>query len=177
MGTPDAQLLREADFTLEDLEANRRGKLTMQQLSKHRPGNGGFVFMLFVSMLLFVGGVGGAAVFYDSLRKPVERVDMNGVYALAAGGLLFGFAALGIAISILRSARTKRAVIDTGVCIFWDIDFAFTREQLTFKDYFYIRRGEEQLSIWRNLARVMKPGGRYRVYIAGGGLVSLEPLD
>jgi hypothetical protein len=177
MGTPDAQLLREADFTLEDLEANRRGKLTPRQIARHRPGNGGFAFLLFLSLLLLGGGLGGAAVFYDSLRKPPDRVDLNGVYALAAGGLVFGLGAMAFSFSVLSSARTKRAVIDTGTCIFWDIDFAFTKEQLTFKDYFSIRRGDEQLQIWRSLARVMKPGGRYRVYLAAGGIVSLEPLD
>lgn len=170
-------LAREAEFTLEELEANRAGKMLPAQVARHRPGAGGFIFFLLLGLFGLAGGVGGALFFYDSLRKPVDRVDMNGVYALAIGGLVIGLGFIAFAVSVHSGSRSTRTELDRGDCFFWDIEFAFTREDLTFKDYFYVRRGDQQLQIPRNVARKMRPGARYRVYIAAGRLISLEPRE
>lgn len=177
MTTPDARLMREGEFSLEELEENRLGRLHPRQRSRLRPGNFGFVSFLSLGLLFLAGGGAGAYAYYDMVRKPLERLDQNAITAILAGGVVLGLAAIGFSVSVLRDARRKRALIDAGSCIAWDIGFDFTQEQLTFKDYFYVRRGDEQLQIGRQLARVMKPGGKYRVYIAAGSLISLEPLD
>ncbi|MBL8912267.1 MAG: hypothetical protein JNM17_16370 [Archangium sp.] len=176
----DAQLAvlsKEAYFTLDELAVNRTGKLHPDQIGRDQPGNGAVAFWVVLALLILGGGNAGALLFYDSLRKPVDRVDMNGVYAIAIGSTILGLGCIAFAISTLRSVRASRKVYELGLCVTWDITFDFSPQEVTFKDYFYIRKGDEQLLIPKRIAKVMRHSVRYRVYIGNGRLISLEPLE
>ena len=88
------QLAASHKFTLEQLAANRAGRIHPEQLARRRRSGIRWVIVLIVlSVLVGVAGVAGAIMAYD-LPPPPSGVDRTGFFQLAGGGLVVAAALL-----------------------------------------------------------------------------------
>lgn len=166
-----------AFFDANEVALNRTGKLSeRQRLAGEATGNGGGLFFIGLSGLLVAGGGVGSFLFYDSLREPISRVDLNAVYAIAAGGALLGLGALAIGINSLRSSALRRRLFALGTCEGVELTFDIPAQKQNFADGFLLATERHRVFIARDLGRVFKQGARYRLYLVGNELVGVEPL-
>lgn len=172
------QLGRSHAFTWEELAANRALRIHPAQLARgRRSGIGAGVVLVVLALLALGGGLGGAALLYADLRPPISRVDMNGVVALAAAGIVVG-AGLGIgAIATFVGVGRRRRVFERGQ--------AFTVEGPIQKihirrgrggDTYRYRIGAQTFDVSREAWHLVTHGARYRAYFVLEDLLSLEPL-
>lgn len=172
------QLAAAHGFTLEELALNRAGKLHPKQVVRGgNVGRGWIVFFLFLAVLALVAGGGGAAVFYDSLRKPPDRVDLNGVYALAGAGVFFALCFTAVALFEVRAVSRRRAAYAVGLAN--AVEGAVQKvviQQRRQHDMYRYRIDGRDFAAPEAGWKLLEPGLRYRVYSVAGDLLSLEPL-
>lgn len=164
-------------FTLEELADNRAGKLHPRQVQRH--SNAGFgcaVFFIVLAVLVLAGGLGGAAFFYDSLRKPVDRVDMNGVYVLAAAGVFFSLCFVAATIAQFRGVARQRAAYLGAPSVVEGRVAKVVIQQRRMHDRFAYRIEGLEFDVPEAGWKLSENGGRYRVFFVGRDLLSIEPL-
>lgn len=172
------QLGRAHGFTLEHLEANRRGEVHPHQRARvRRQAITGPLAAFLVGDLLLVAGLVGAFLFHQDLREPVSASDRNAVVAIAGAGVLVsGLFFVGAALSLRRHAR-RRAAFDgrveavEGPALKAGLE---GRGGASSRWWFSIsgRRFDVHRATWE----LVTHGARYRAFVIGGDLLSLEPL-
>ncbi len=166
-------------FSLEQLTANREGRIHPLQIERgSRSGMGGAVFAVVLAVLFAAGGVGGALLLYADYGKPISAVDMNGLYALGGGGVFLCFLFLGGALLGFRKVAHRRRVYGAGP--------ASVAEGPLHKVYIEGRGGIPSqwryviggvsFQVSRRAWELTTHGARYRAYHAAGDLLSIEPL-
>lgn len=159
-------------FTLEQLEANRRGTIHEGQRKKVGVGCGVF-FAIFFMLASLGGGVGGAIALYADFQKPISSTDMNGIYALGGAGVVVGFLFLLATIASFRTiARRKAAYLGAPVVFEGPVQKIQITGQHT----------DHRLNVGGLHVSVPKPGwdlvtqsAGYRLYTANDELLSIEP--
>jgi hypothetical protein len=172
------QLGASHDFTLEQLMSNRAGQVHPAQVARGWSRDVGFgVFFCFVALLVLAGGVGGALLLYDDMRPPISRVDMNGVYALAAAGVVLGGLIFWAALGTFASVGRRRAAYRRGVCQMVEGPVQKVRiQQRRAADRFGYQIDNQRLYAPNAGWQMVTAGARYRIYFIGDELLSLEPL-
>ncbi len=171
------QLGRAHGFGREHLAMNRAGRLHPSQTSRgRRSGIGCAVFLVLLAILTILGGTGGAAFFYSTLREPVERVDMNAVYAMAGAGVLLSLVFAALAVFQFLSVGKRRRQYDGGGCALAEGPASKTRVRHSRSpDTFHIEVGGHSFTVGAALFDLVTHGAGYRVYHLAGDLLSLEP--
>lgn len=165
-------------FDAEDLEHNRKGRLSPRQAANGAAtGFGGFVFWMIVAFLLVMGGAGGAFGFYTTLHEPIARVDLNAVYAIGGGGGLLGFGAFVLAVLSFRTTVERRRVYAQGTCESVELVFTMPELKQQFADSFLLAAGPHRVFIPRDLGKQLVNGKRYRMYLLFNQLLSFEQLE
>lgn len=176
---PVEQLARAHGFSLEALAANRAGQIHPSQHKRgKKKGVGCAVVFFILSLLLFVGGIGGAIFLYSDLREPISQVDMNGVYALAGGGVVLSLCAFGAAIATVIGVVRRRGAYQQGalrvaagpiakICIRGSRGVPDT--------YGYDIGGHSFRFVPREGWELVQHGMQYRVYAVAGDLIAIEP--
>jgi hypothetical protein len=171
------QLGRAHGFDREQLAMNRAGRVHPSQAARgKRSGIGCGVFLVLLALLVLAGGTGGAAALYSDLREPISRVDMNGVYALAAAGVLLSLVFAAIAVSQFLSVGRRRGQYATGGCGLAEGPLFKTRVRHSRNpDTYHVEVGGLRFTVGQALFDLVTQGARYRVYHVAGDLLSLEP--
>jgi hypothetical protein len=172
------QLARAHGFTVEALMANRARQIHPSQSSRGRSqGTGWVVFFFIVAALLLVGGVGGAILLYDDMRPPISDVDMNGVYALAGGGIILSAGAVALAIATIAGIKKRRRIYSGGAleCIEGPIGKMHIRVSRG-NDIHRYMIGGRTFDVPRAGWELVTQGAHYRVFTVAGDLLSIEPM-
>lgn len=166
------QLAEGFGFTLEQLDANRRGEIHESQRKKVGVGCGPFV-AIFFTLATLGGGVGGAFALYDDFRKPISRTDMNGIYALGGAGVVLGLICLAITISAFRGvAARKRAYLGRPEVVEGPVQkVSISGRYVAFK----LNLGGRTFVTPKKGWDLITQSARYRVYAVHGELISVEP--
>lgn len=170
------QLAKAHGFTLEQLEMNRQGQLHPTQVARSK-GVAGAVFAFVLCVLCLVGGTTGAVLYYDDVRKPLERLDRNALVGIG-GGTTVATAFFGwIGLSALASRRRRIAAFATGRVEVVTAPVvksgiqgrggAASTWRLTF--------GDRHFSVMHDTWELVTHGATYRAYVVNGELLSLEP--
>ncbi|MEZ4219444.1 MAG: hypothetical protein R3B13_00855 [Polyangiaceae bacterium] len=176
---PLEQLARAHGFSLEALAANRAGQIHQSQTSRGKAkGVGCAIFFFVLSFLFAIGGVGGAVFFYSELHEPISRVDMNGVYAIAGGGLLLGlFAFLAAVASVVSILRRRKLYERNALEVFeGPISKTVIRQSGVADEYAYDVGGRRFRFLPQQGWDLVQHGMRYRVYAVRDDLLAIEPL-
>ncbi|MDP1830015.1 MAG: hypothetical protein Q8L48_42525 [Archangium sp.] len=172
------QLAAAHGFTLEELALNRDGKLDPKQVKRGGDaGRGWGVFFIILAVLVLGAGEGGAAAFFDSLRKPPDRVDLNAVYMMAGAGLFFALCFLAVAIAQFRAVSRRRAVYAVAApeVVEGPVQKVVIQQRRQHDTYRY-RIGGRDFAAPEAGWKLIEPGVRYRAYSVAGDLLSIEPL-
>lgn len=172
------QLAQAHGFTLQDLAENRAGRLSETQ--RARGGARYFAVGCFTCLALVfaVAGVGGALLLYDDYAKPVSDLDMRGLYALGAGGLVVGGICFLVALSAMSSDRRRRAAFAAGAV--QRLEGPLQKVQVSVRrspDEFFYELNGARLRVDRAAWELVIGGAPYRVFCLHGELLSLEPLE
>lgn len=171
-----AQLAEAHGFTLEQLAANRGRHIHPAQARKGKAeGTGIAVFFVVLSVLLLAGGIGGAALLYDDLRPPISQVDMNAVYAIAAGGVLLSGGALAGAIALFRRARRRTQIYEGRQLEVLEGPIHKTHIWGGGVNQYVYDISGHRFYVMEKAWQLVTHGARYRVYTCAGDLLSLEP--
>jgi len=177
--TPDPKLLAYLEqlaathrFTLEQLAANREGRIHPEQLARHRRSGMRWIVTLVVfAVLVGAAGVIGAVEIYG-FPPPSDRVDRNGFFALAGGGLLlavgFVVGAVVVALKIRRMTGQSAGVVAGPV---QKIDVSGPGGNT----YSYVVSNRRFEFIPHDGWVLVTQGMRYRAYFMGNRLLSIEP--
>jgi hypothetical protein len=172
------QLGRQHGFTLDELEANRRGALHPGQLARGvRKGMVSIVVLATLGLLALGTGLVGAYAFYEGLGPDPSRVDVNAAYAIAGAGVFLGlvfFVCAGISVA-RRGARkaafaTGRIEVLEGALDKMHIIGGGTPSEYSFR---VAGRSFPTLpAVWELLTQ----GANYRLYCVADQLLSFEPV-
>lgn len=176
LGAYVEQLAKAHGFTAEQLAANRARQIHPAQVARgRRSGIGCGVVLIVVAVMVLAGGITGALLLYDDLRPPIAQVDMNGVYALAAGGLVLALG-LGIAavMTFVKVARQRRAY-ERGEPSLAEGPMQKVHVRTRGGDIYRYGIGGCTFDVSRQGWELVTQGARYRVYYVLGDLLSIEP--
>lgn len=171
------QLAKAHGFTLEQLAANRARHVHPAQVARGR--NSGVVsgvVLVVLSILIFAGGVGGALLLYDDLRPPVSQVDMNGVFALAGGGVVVALGLGAGAIATFVGVGRRRGAYARGAigAVDGPVHKLHVRRRRG-GDTYRLHIGGRSFDVSRDLWEIVTQGARYRGYFVAEDLLSIEP--
>lgn len=160
-------------FTVQQLAANRAGQIHPEQRAGLRSGVGGVVSIV-LALVSLAGGVGGAMLLYVDFRKPIDRLDMNGIYLLATAGVVLAvlFSALST-VMFIKAARRRRAYRGQPTVVEGAVQKVQIRGQI---EVFSYNIGKHSFFAPRKGWELVTHGARYRVYCVAGDLLSIEPL-
>lgn len=171
------------DFTMEDLQANRRGWLTQQQQATLAPkGVGCAIFILVITVASTIGG-GGVGVL-------ASLGALNGFSALVLVFVALALIALGSRYFITNARKQRNQLRDARVAF---IDGFVERERHEYTDsdgfthtsFSYVAYqpqqyavNQQRFSVSGSAFHALVPGLRYRVYYVptSNKLASIEPL-
>lgn len=171
-------LARTFGFSLAALAANRQGRIHPEQLAWARgAGRAGARTLFVLAALALVGGLGGAALFYQDLGPSPSRVDVNATLAIAGAGVLvaLGFAAWGRALARRAALRLERFVQGVAERAEGPIEKRHVRGGRNAPDSYAFRVGDRWFGVRRSHFDALTEGVRHRVYFAGEQLLSIEP--
>lgn len=167
------QLAASHKFTLEQLAANRAGRIHPEQLARRRRSGIRWVIVLIVlSVLVGVAGVAGAIMAYD-LPMPPSGVDRAGFFQLTGGGLVVA-AALLIA-ALVKGMNVRRMLGRSDVSM---VEGPLHKSHLggSGGDVHAYHIGNRKFDfIPRDAWHLVTNGMQYRVYFRDKELLSLEP--
>lgn len=171
------QLAGTHHFTLEQLAENRAGRLHPVQLARRRSsGFGAGIGCLVFAVLVLVGSVGGALALYDDFRKPISRVDMNGLYLLGGGGTVVALVMFVAAFFMFRGVKQRRAVFDRGQVhtLQGQLQKIHIRRGRNPDSFLYELEGH-RFNVDREGWDMVTQGMRYKIYYLERDLLSIEP--
>lgn len=172
------QLGRAYGFTLDQLEANRAGLIHPAQLARGRAsGVARGAMLLILAIAALSGGAAGASALHDELRPPISQVDMNGVYALVAAGVLVAITLGAAALATLLGVRQRRGIYARGeLCV---VEGPAHKIHIHRRggagDTRLCRVGDRTFPTQRSAWDLITQGAQYRAYFAGSDLLSIEP--
>ena len=170
------QLGRQHGFTLDELEANRRGALHPGQLARGlRKGLVSIVVLATLGLLALGSGLVGAYAFYEELGPDPSRVDVNAAYAIAGAGVFLGlvfFVCAGI--SVARRRARKAAFVAGRIEV---LEGALDKIRIGgTAGAFHFRVGGRSFSTSPTLWELLTQGANYRLYCVADQLLSFEPV-
>ena len=170
------QLGRQYGFTLDELEANRRGALHPEQLARGlRKGLVSIVVLATLGLLALGIGLVGAHTFYEGLGPDPSRVDVNAAYAIAGAGVSLGLVLLVCAgISVARR-RARKAAFAVGRIEVLEGALDKIRIGGTTRA-FHFRVGGRSFSTLSTVWELLTQGANYRLYCVADQLLSFEPV-
>jgi hypothetical protein len=172
------QLGRHHGFTLDELEANRRGALHPAQFARGlRKGLVSIIVLATLGLLALGTGMAGAYAFYRDLGPDPSRVDVNAAYAIAGAGVFLGlvfFVCAGI--SVARRGARKAAFLAGRIEV---LEGALDKTRIIggggpgeFRFRVAGRSFPTGPAVWELLTQ----GAKYRLYCIADQLLSFEPV-
>lgn len=170
------QLGKAHGFTLEELEHNRAGRLHPRQVQRAK-GRGGPIAGAIVTVLCGVGGSVGALLYYDDVRKPLERLDRNALIAIIGATVVVTSFFLAVTISSFR-ARTRRvAAFEAGqlATLTAKVMKSAVRGHRGAPSSYFLTFGDQRFSVTRDTWELVTHAATYRAFAVGAQLLTFEP--
>lgn len=172
-----AQLGKAHGFTLEELETNRQGKIHPRQLVSAK-GMGGVITAFIFTLLSGAGGSVGALLYYDDVRKPLERLDRNALIGIVGATVVVTLFFFAIFMSAVRGRRRRVAAFARGTVevLTAPVVKSGVQGRGGAASSFYLTFGSRRFPVLRDTWELVTHGASYRAYVVDERLLSLEPM-
>ncbi|HEY3517671.1 MAG TPA: hypothetical protein VGL98_11545 [Gammaproteobacteria bacterium] len=173
------ELGRRHGFTLDELEANRRGGLHPKQRARglHK-GRVAVIVLTTLAILAAACGLVGGYLFYDGLGAEPSRVDVNAAYAIGGVGVLIGLVFfICAAVSAVRKRARKAAFAAGRIDVLeGPMNKIHIRGRGTASQLLFRVGGRSFPTSSRKLWDLLTQGANYRLYCVADQLLSFEPV-
>jgi hypothetical protein len=172
-----AQVGEAHGFTLEELDANRQGKVHQRQLAS-ATGVGGVLAASVLTLLAAGGGSIGAFLYYDDARKPLARLDRNALVGIVGVTALVTLFFLWVFVSAERGRRRRLAAFSRGVVevVVAPAVKSGVQGRGGAASSWFLTFGDQRFSVLRDRWDLVTHGATYRAYTLEGRLLSFEPV-
>lgn len=171
-----SQLGKAHGFSLEELEANRQGQVHPRQLAGAK-GLGGVIAAFVFTLLSSAGGSIGASLYYDDVRKPLERLDRNALIGIVGATVLVTLFFFAIFVSAVRGRRRRVAAFARGAVevLSGPVVKSGVEGRGGAASSWYLGFGGRRFPVLRDTWELVTHGAAYRAYVVDDRLLSFEP--